>query len=212
MYLYVNHKNMRKLFNIDQEEKNRILEMHENATKKHYLNEYSGVAFGDEQNGLKIEKVETKEQTAPVQPNTREEIVKQAMNMFPDPQWYSSIAGKEISAADPNAIKAFNLARRFFDSNIPQLSLNQGADFFEYMKQKGNGNGMVPTNNNIALTKSVYDLLIPSLQKSRYPNSQKFDVASVEAGVENPKVSKLLSAPVIMNPAKTLYQELTKTA
>ena len=138
IYLYVNHKNMRKLFNIDQDEKNRILEMHENATKRHYLNEYSGVAFGDEQNGLKIEKVETKEQTAPVQPNTREEIVKQAMNMFPDPQWYASIAGKEISAAVPNAIKAFNLARRFFDSNIPQLSLNQGADFFEYMKQNNN--------------------------------------------------------------------------
>ena len=202
---------MRKLFNIDQDEKNRILEMHENATKRHYLNEYSGVAFGDEQNGLKIEKIETKEQTTPVQPNTAE-IVKQAMNMFPDPQWYSSIEGKEISASDPNAIKAFNLARRFFDSNIPQLSLNQGADFFEYMKQKGNGNGMVPTNDNIALTKSVYDLLIPSLQKSRYPNSQKFDVASVQAGEINPKVSKLLSVPVIMNPAKTLYQELTKTA
>jgi hypothetical protein len=211
MYLYVNHKNMRKLFNIDQEEKNRILEMHVSATKRHYLNEYSGVAFGDEQNGLKIEKIETKEQTTPVQPNTSE-IVKQAMNMFPDPQWYSSIEGKEISASDPNAIKAFNLARRFFDSNIPQLSLNQGADFFEYMKQKGNGNGMVPTNDNIALTKSVYDLLIPSLQKSRYPNSQKFDVASVQAGEINPKVSKLLSVPVIMNPAKTLYQELTKTA
>ncbi len=54
---------MRKLFNIDQDEKNRILEMHENATKRHYLNEYSGVAFGDEQNGLKIKKVEATEQT-----------------------------------------------------------------------------------------------------------------------------------------------------
>ena len=52
---------MRKLFNIDQEEKNRILEMHENATKRHYLNE-TGVAFGDEPNGLKIKKMETKEQ------------------------------------------------------------------------------------------------------------------------------------------------------
>ena len=57
IYLYVNHKNMRKLFNIDQDEKNRILEMHVSANKRHYLNEYSGVAFGDEQNGLKIEKI-----------------------------------------------------------------------------------------------------------------------------------------------------------
>jgi hypothetical protein len=59
---------MRKLFNIDQDEKNRILEMHENAAKRHYLNEYSGVAFGDEQNGLKFEKVETKEQKQSVVP------------------------------------------------------------------------------------------------------------------------------------------------
>ncbi len=67
---------MRKLFNIDQDEKNRILEMHENATKRHYLNEYFGVAFGDEQNGLKIEKIETKEQvrTGEVTPNQTKEV------------------------------------------------------------------------------------------------------------------------------------------
>jgi len=67
---------MRKLFNIDQEEKNRILEMHENATKRHYLNEYSGVAFGDEQNGLKIEKVETTEQvrTGEVTPDQQKQM------------------------------------------------------------------------------------------------------------------------------------------
>ena len=58
---------MRKLFNIDQDEKNRILEMHENATKRHYLNEYSGVAFaGGEPNGFKME---TTEQTTPQKPN-----------------------------------------------------------------------------------------------------------------------------------------------
>jgi hypothetical protein len=55
---------MRKLFNIDQEEKNRILEMHENATKRHYLNE-TGVAFASgEPNGFKMNKMETMEQTA----------------------------------------------------------------------------------------------------------------------------------------------------
>lgn len=60
---------MRKLFNIDQDEKKRILEMHENATKRHYLNE-TGVAFGGEQNGLKIKKMETKEQSAqPAKPS-----------------------------------------------------------------------------------------------------------------------------------------------
>lgn len=53
---------MRKLFNIDQDEKNRILEMHETATKRHYLNE-TGVTFaGGEPNGLKIEKMDAREQ------------------------------------------------------------------------------------------------------------------------------------------------------
>jgi hypothetical protein len=72
---------MRKLFNIDQEEKNRILEMHENATKRHYLNEYSGVAFGDEQNGLKIEKVETTEQvrTGEVTPDQQKQMFNKDM-------------------------------------------------------------------------------------------------------------------------------------
>ena len=72
---------MKKLFNIDQDEKNRILEMHENATKRHYLNEYSGVAFGDEQNGLKIEKVETKEQvrTGEVTPDQQKRMFDKGM-------------------------------------------------------------------------------------------------------------------------------------
>lgn len=42
---------MRKLFNIDQDEKNRILEMHETATKRHYLNE-QGVKQTPPSNGL----------------------------------------------------------------------------------------------------------------------------------------------------------------
>jgi hypothetical protein len=38
-YLYKKIKSMRQLFNIDESEKKRILEMHENATKKNYLME-----------------------------------------------------------------------------------------------------------------------------------------------------------------------------
>jgi hypothetical protein len=49
---------MKNLFYSDQEEKNRILEMHVSATKRHYLNEYTGVAFGGEQYGLKLENME----------------------------------------------------------------------------------------------------------------------------------------------------------
>ena len=53
---------MKKLFNIDQEEKNRILEMHISANKRHYLNETGVVFAGGEPNGFKINKMETNEQ------------------------------------------------------------------------------------------------------------------------------------------------------
>lgn len=43
---------MRKLFNIDQDEKNRILEMHENATKRHYLNEQGDMVGQQQSSGL----------------------------------------------------------------------------------------------------------------------------------------------------------------
>ena len=39
-YLYKKIKSMRQLFKIDESEKKRILEMHENATKKNYLSEF----------------------------------------------------------------------------------------------------------------------------------------------------------------------------
>jgi len=209
---------MRKLFNIDQEEKNRILEMHVSATKRHYLNEYNGVAFGDEQNGLKIEKVETTEQSVgvPVQPSNTKKVIQKAMEMFPPVQWYNGIKGREIVATDPNAVKAFNIARRFFDNKIPQLSLNQGADFFEYMKQKGNGNPIVASNDEIFGTKNIYDILIPTLQSSNYPNTRPFksmgsDSATVIASKINPNISELLNVPNFSTPASILYDEITKT-
>jgi hypothetical protein len=44
-YLYKKIKSMRQLFNIDESEKQRILEMHENAIKKHYLIEQSSTSY-----------------------------------------------------------------------------------------------------------------------------------------------------------------------
>jgi hypothetical protein len=208
---------MRKLFNIDQDEKNRILEMHENATKRHYLNEYSGVAFGDEQNGLKIEKVETKEQSAPVslKPVDTKSVVQKALDMFPPVQWYNSIKGKEIGAEDPNAIKAFNIARRFFDNKIPQLSVNDDK-FFQYVKQNGGettSGVMNYVHGMIGGTKYIFDILIPTLQASNYPNTKPFqgsgDNAVASASKVNPNISKLVQTHG--GPASVLYNEITKT-
>jgi hypothetical protein len=56
---------MGKKFIISEDERNRILGLHETA-KNNYgtviSEQYAGVAFGAEQNGLKMEKIETKEQ------------------------------------------------------------------------------------------------------------------------------------------------------
>ena len=53
-YLYKKIKSMRQLFNIDESEKQRILEMHENATKKNYLNEQGGVPETAASSGTKL--------------------------------------------------------------------------------------------------------------------------------------------------------------
>jgi hypothetical protein len=93
---------MRKLFNIDQDEKNRILEMHENATKRHYLNE-TGVAFaGGEPNGFKMETTEqsVSEQDSVV-PTAQAKLVnynyslpfKVDQNIFPTQDSFDSLVG-----------------------------------------------------------------------------------------------------------------------
>jgi hypothetical protein len=62
---------MGKKFIISEDERNRILGLHETA-KNNYgtviSEQYAGVAFGAEQNGLRIKKVEATEQVVPPQP------------------------------------------------------------------------------------------------------------------------------------------------
>jgi hypothetical protein len=63
--LFIIKNIMGKKFIISEDERNRILGLHETA-KNNYgtviSEQYAGVAFGAEQNGLKMEKIETKEQ------------------------------------------------------------------------------------------------------------------------------------------------------
>lgn len=242
---------MKKSILLNEDEKNRILNLHETAknlyenkkpvssikedkTKKEDMKkvikltesdlekivrrvieeQYMGVAFGGEQNGLKIKKVEATEQTIPQQskPSNPQEVVRKAMAIFPDFRWYGSVMNQEnVNVNDPNAVKAFNIARTYLDKKIPQLNLNQGADFFDYMKQQGNGNVMKAIMNGIAFTKSVQDILIPALQSSDYPNSKKFEYAIEQAQRtnKNQNFTKSLSVPTYKNTANTIYSDLT---
>jgi len=165
---------MRKLFNIDQEEKNRILEMHENATKRHYLNEYSGVAFGDEQNGLKIEKVETKEQSLGTvaqstdvveKPKVDPAVLSTIQTTFPTPM--KDDAGKMSFERGENPGKYDTLVKYLANTNygrsIGVMDISNTTDMATVTKgSKANDMGM----------KALYDGMI-SIVKNGYANSLK---------------------------------------
>ena len=180
---------MRKLFNIDQDEKNRILEMHENATKRHYLNEYSGVAFGDEQNGLKIEKMETKEQSVATPPTGN---VAAAQPKPVDPAILSKIQGtfpKHMEDAtglwsferneDPGKYDtlAKYLANTNYGRSIGVMDISNTTDMATVTKgSKANDMGM----------KALYDGMV-SIVKNGYSNSLK-DLTNYGNQGENIKI------------------------
>ena len=180
---------MRKLFNIDQDEKNRILEMHVSANKRHYLNEYSGVAFGDEQNGLKIEKMETKEQSVATPPTGN---VAAAQPKPVDPAILSKIQGtfpKHMEDAtglwsferneDPGKYDtlAKYLANTNYGRSIGVMDISNTTDMATVTKgSKANDMGM----------KALYDGMV-SIVKNGYSNSLK-DLTNYGNQGENIKI------------------------
>ena len=200
---------MRKLFNIDQDEKNRILEMHENATKRHYLNEYSGVAFGDEQNGLKIEKVETTEQ--PEQPGVsshKQQLISKFNAMFPPKTWYKqAMEGSKLDVADPNYVKLYNVYRKYVDNNVPDLSMNQGSEFLDWLTSKGGNSKLKDHVNWVA---SIHTGTEPVLMASNYPNTIQYKVALANALKSNPTLSKNFIISNNLPTIETVYQDVVK--
>lgn len=180
---------MRKLFNIDQEEKNRILEMHVSANKRHYLNEYSGVAFGDEQNGLKIEKVETKEQVvatpptgnASAQPKPVDQaIMSKIQGTFPTPM--KDDVGKmtflrtESDSGKYDTIVKF-LANSNYGRTIGVMDISNATDMQIINKA---------TISNDMGIKALYDGMV-SIVKNGYSNSLK-DLTNYGNQGENIKI------------------------
>lgn len=147
-------------------------------------------------------------------------LVAKAKEMFPKVEWYKNIPNKQVAATDPEAVKAFKVAKRFFDPKIPELAMNQGKDFFEYYLEKGkkytdkpvDQQPIVASTNDIMSTKSLYDALVPVLMTSGFPQTKAFKAAAEMAVRTNPEVSKLLALPTVKPHAETLYTELTKPA
>jgi hypothetical protein len=166
---------MRKLFNIDQDEKNRILEMHENATKRHYLNEYSGVAFGGEQNGLKIEKVETTEQSLGTvaqstdvveKPKVDPAVLSTIQTTFPTPS-KDTTTGVLSFVRGENPGKYDTIVKYLANSNygrtIGVMDISNVTDMGAITKA---------TKSNDMAIKALYDGMV-SIVKNGYSNSLK---------------------------------------
>jgi hypothetical protein len=143
---------------------------------KRVISEQSmGVAFVDEQNGLKIKKEETKEQqAAPVQ-SQKQQILAKWNSMFPDKTWYQTARGTSSpNLNDANMQKTYAAYRKFFDNTVPDLKANEGSDFFDWMQSKG---GLNNVRNNINSVASLHLGLLPILVNSNYPNTVKFKEA-----------------------------------
>jgi hypothetical protein len=180
---------MRKLFNIDQDEKNRILEMHENATKRHYLNEYSGVAFGGEQNGLKIEKVETTEQSLGTvaqstdvveKPKVDPAVLSTIQTTFPTPS-KDTTTGVLSFVRGENPGKYDTIVKYLANSNygraIGVMDISNVTDMGAITKA---------TKSNDMAIKALYDGMI-SIVKNGYSNSLK-DLTNYGSQGENIKI------------------------
>ena len=159
---------MRKLFNIDQDEKNRILEMHENATKRHYLNEYSGVAFGGEQNGLKIEKVEATEQSnTSVQQKTAGDI-----GVASKPTYVNNDIKYYVPGLDDNTFTKFVEFNQF--DSIPQKLAN--------LKALNVNANLDPGYNAIAVPQETFDKQFETYTQ-RLMQGQGPDTAMKDLGI-----------------------------
>ena len=165
---------MRKLFNIDQDEKNRILEMHENATKRHYLNEYSGVAFGDEQNGLKIEKIETKEQDLGTvaqstnvveKPKVDPAILSKVIATFPTPVKDTTTGVLSFVRNNQNVGKYDTLVKYLVNTEFGRM-----AKVMDISNAKDMTTTNMGTKNNDIAMKALYDGMA-SILKNGYANS-----------------------------------------
>jgi hypothetical protein len=180
---------MRKLFNIDQDEKNRILEMHENATKRHYLNEYSGVAFGGEQNGLKIEKVETTEQSLGTvaqstdvveKPKVDPAVLSTIQTTFPTPS-KDTTTGVLSFVRGENPGKYDTIVKYLANSNygrsIGVMDISNVTDMGVITKA---------TKSNDMAIKALYDGMV-SIVKNGYSNSLK-DLTNYGSQGENIRI------------------------
>ena len=150
-------------------------------------------------------------------------VLKKVDEIFPKAEWYKKVENAEIKASDPEAVKAFKVVNRFFDSKVPELAKNMGKDFYEYYVVKGkqltdkpaDKQPIIASHNDIMRTKNLRDAIVPVLQSSYATGSSTvapFSVAAERAAKSAPMVSKLLTSPEVKPHVQTLYTELTKTA
>jgi hypothetical protein len=75
------------------------------------------------------------------------------------------------------------------------------------MKEKHGENVLAKTKENVTLVKDIFNMLIPTLQKSQYPNTINSDKAIAAAAQYSPEVARLSRIPVYNTPVSVLYRE-----
>jgi hypothetical protein len=178
---------------------------------KRVISEQSrGVVFGDEPNGLKVKKEETKEQqAAPVQ-SQKQQILAKWNSMFPDKTWYQTARGTSSpNLEDANMQKTYAAYRKFFDNTVPDFKTNEGSDFFDWMQSKG---GIGNVRNNINTVASLHLGLLPILMNSNYPNTVKFKEAFDKAiKFTDPKLKEnMLVKTNRLNTLEKAYDVITR--
>ena len=168
---------MKKLI-INEEEKNRILSMHESAIKKQYLSEQPAAAPQPQVNPL------------------LHQVMSKITAEMPDMVWMKrQIASPSFDLTDKNAQKLYDVINKYklvLGVPAPALSLNGGNDFFNWVKKISpksiitNGEGNIDLNrdffkNHINYVGNFADA-VGKLAKEYLNSGKKYE--SVDKAVE----------------------------
>jgi len=122
-----------KRFVISEDERRRILSMHESATKRQYLSEQPAAA-------------------PQAQVNPYNQVMAKLTAEMPEKQWM--LSNPEFDAKNNNFTKLYNVINKYnlLPTKAPQLTLNGGQDFFNWLKSispNGNMEDLVKQHLNI---------------------------------------------------------------
>lgn len=152
-----------KRFVISEDERERILSMHESATKRQYLSEQPAAA-------------------PQAQPSQYNQVMTKLTAEMPEKQWM--LSNPEFDAKNNNFTKLYNVINKYnlLGKKAPQLTLNGGQDFFNWLKSiSPDGNPQTLVAEHIK-TVGNFGLAVGLLAKEYLTSGKSY--ASIDKAVE----------------------------